>query len=156
MGEGITAHNGLVSRHLNAGDVCHQPAGRHQPLRHDAGVDGVVVSACLERHHDLFQGTVARPFTDAVDRAFHLAGPRLHSREAVGDGKAEVVVAVHADHRSVDVGHAFTQALDHVMHLRRSGVAHGVGDVDRGRTGVDDSLHDAAEEVDFRPRGVLR
>ena len=153
--KGIAAHDRLVPRHLNAGDVRHQPAGRHQPLCDDAGVDVVVVAACLERHHDFFQGAVTGPFADPVDRALHLTGPRLHRRQTVGHGEAEVVVAVHADHRPVDVGHAFPQAFDHVMHLRRCGIAHGVGDVDGGRTGVDDRFHNAAEEVDLRSCGIL-
>ena len=35
------------------------------------------------------------------------------------------------------------------------GVADGVGDVDRGRPGLDGGLDDLAEEVELGPRGVL-
>ncbi len=39
--------------------------------------------------------------------------------------------------------------------LGGGGVAHGVGDVDRGRAGGDGGLDDLAEEVHLGPGGVL-
>ena len=46
---------------------------------------------------------VAGPLADAVDRAFDLPGAFLDGGQAVGDGQAEVVVAVDADDGLVDV-----------------------------------------------------
>jgi hypothetical protein len=114
-----------------------------------------VVGPRPQGHHDLLEGAVAGPLADPVDRALDLAGARLHGGQAVGHRQAEIVVAVGADHRLVDVGHAIDQALDHAVHLRRSGVADRVGDVHRGGPGGDRRLDHAAEEVDLRAGGVL-
>ena len=45
---------------------------------------------------------VAGPLADAVDRAFDLPGPFAQRGQAVGDGQAQVVVAVDAEARLVD------------------------------------------------------
>ena len=84
-----------------------QPAGGNEPLRVDAAWSMlVVIAAGSQRHDDFFERAVAGPFADAVDGAFDLAGAVLDGGQAVGDGQAEVVVAVDADHGLVDVRHA--------------------------------------------------
>ena len=72
-----------------------------------AGVVEIVPRA--ERHDDFFERAVARPFADAVDRAFDLARPGFDGGEAVGHGQSEVVVAMDADDGLVDVRHAVAQ-----------------------------------------------
>ena len=106
MGEGVAADDRLVPLHLHAGDVRDQPAGGHEPRRVDPRRRVVVVAAGAQRHHDFFQRAVAGPLADAVDRALDLAGAVFDGRQAVGHGQAQVVVAVDADHRLVDVRHA--------------------------------------------------
>ena len=115
-----------------------------------------IVVPRLERHDDLFQRAVAGPLADAVDGAFDLAGAVLDGRQAVGHGQAQVVVAVDADHRPVDVRHAVAEQGDTAAHVGRRGVADGVGDVHRGRPGGDRRLDDLAQEVVFGAGGVLR
>ena len=74
-----------------------------EPLGLDAGGQAEVVVAGLERHDDLFERGVAGALADAVDRALDLPGAGLDAGQAVGDGQAQVVVAVRADDRLVDV-----------------------------------------------------
>ena len=66
--------------------------------RVDAGVVRQRVGADLEGHHDLFERRVAGALADAVDGALDLAGAGLHGGERVGDGQAEIVVAVRRQH----------------------------------------------------------
>ena len=156
VGEGVLPHDGLVSRHLDAGDVGDEAAGRHQLLGRDPRGALVIVAPGAEGHHDLLQRAVARPLTQTVDRALDLTRSRLDRCQAVGHGEAQVVVAVRADHRLVDGGHAVDEALDHAVHVRRGRVADGVGDVDGRGTGCDHRLHHPAEKVDLRARRVFR
>ena len=102
----------------------------------------VEVAAGAQGHDDLFQRAVAGPFADAVDRALDLPGAGLDGGQAVGHGQAQVVVAVDADHRLVDVGHALAERCDHAAHVGGRGVADRVGDVDGGGAGVDGRLDD--------------
>ena len=81
--------------------------------------------------------------------------PASHGGQAVGDGQAEVVVAVDADDRLIDVGHALAEGPDHAGVLGGRGVADGVGDVHGGRARLDGGLDDVAEEVGLGPGGVL-
>jgi hypothetical protein len=62
---------------------------------------------------------------------------------------------VHGQHRLVHVGHPFPNAPDELAELRGDGVAHRVGDVDRGGPGPDDLLDQAAEEGQLAAAGVL-
>ena len=58
-----------------------------------------------EGHHDLFQRGVAGPLAEAVDGHLDLARPGGDGRQRVGDGEAQVVVAVDADDRvATDAG----------------------------------------------------
>src|SRR5690606_14252907 len=112
----------------------------------DAGVYVEQVLAGLDRHDDLFQRGVTSPLAEAVDGAFNLARASHHRRQRVGHGQAQVVVAVHGEHRLVGVGDAFEQLADGVGVLVRNGVTDGVRNVDGACAGVDGGLDDAAEE----------
>ena len=55
------------------------------------------VAARVQQHDELLERRVARALADAVDRALDLPRARLRApAKRVGDGEAEVVVAVHA------------------------------------------------------------
>ena len=119
------------------------------------GVGMVEIVAGPQGHDDLFQRAVAGPFAQAVDRTLDLPGAGLDGGQAVGHGHAQVVVAVDADHGLVDVGHAVAERLDDVVHVAGRGVAHGVGNVDRGGPGGDGRLDHLAEEIGLGAGGVL-
>ena len=155
VGEGVAADDRLVPLHADAGDAGNQAAGRHQSRRVDGRLGVVVVAARPHRHHDFLQRAVARPFANAVDGAFDLAGARFDRRQAIGDREAQVVVAMYADDRLVDVRHAIDQRTDDVVEMLRRRVADRVGDVDRRRAGGDRLFDHAAEKVDLRPARVL-
>ena len=86
-------------------------------VRVDAGPGGVIIAARAQRHDDFFQRAVARPLAQSVDRAFDLARPGLDGRQAVGHRHAQVVVAMDADDRPVDVRHAVSQRADDFAHV---------------------------------------
>ena len=56
----------------------------------------------------------------------------------------------------VRAGHRFDQHADQVGAFARRGVAHGIGDVDRGRPGLDGDLDHAAQVIPFGAGGVHR
>ena len=71
-----------------------------------AGPERQHVVAHAHRHHDLFQRGIAGALADAVDGAFDLPRARLHAGERIGDRHAEIVVAMHREHRLVGIRHA--------------------------------------------------
>ena len=89
------------------------------------------VVARLQRHDDLFHRGVAGALAEAVHRAFDLPRAGADRRQRVGDGEAEIVMAMGRDHRLVDVRHALEQHADQRREFLRHGIAHRVGDVDR-------------------------
>ena len=66
-----------------------------QPIRSD-----------VRDHDDLFERRVARALADAVDRALDLPHAGADRGQRVGDGEAEIVVAVRAEDRAVGIRHA--------------------------------------------------
>ena len=103
----------------------------------------------VEHHHDLLERAVAGPLADPVDGALDLAGARPHGGEGVGDGQAEVVVAVDADHR-LRAGDCATSRATMRGELVRRAVADRVGDVDRAGAGRPRPPRDRAQVLDVR------
>ena len=64
-------------------------------------------------------------------------------------------MAVHADHRAVDVGDRPAQVADQGAELGGHRVAHGVRDVDGASAGLDGRFHDLGEKIRLGPRPVL-
>ena len=154
VAKGVGAHNGLVGLNRQAGEVGYQAAGPHEVGGIDVGGQADQVVAGPDGHHDLLQGGVASPLADAVNSALHLTGPGPDGRQAVGYRQAQVVVAVHGDHRLVDVGHLLQDAADEGLELVGDGVAHGVGDVDGGGASVDALLQQLVDVVGVGAGGV--
>ena len=122
----------------------------------DLGIGVEVVAARSQGHHDFFQRTVAGSFANSVDRAFDLTRAVFDGSQAVRHGQPQIVVAMDADHGPVDVGHAVDQCRDRLSHVGRRGIAHGVGNVDRGRPRLDRRLHHPAEKIQLGSSGIFR
>ena len=119
----------------------------------DAGRVGELVGAGLQDHDDLLERAVAGPLADAVDRALDLARAVLDGAERVGDGEAEIVVAVDADDGRL--AERARDLSDERAVLLGDAVADGVGDVDRGGARGDDRARDLDQIFDRRAPAVL-
>ena len=135
--EGVLTDDGLVARDMHAGDARHEPARRIQLVCIDAGRRAEVFSARMQRHDDFFQRAVAGAFADAVDGALDLPGAGRDRGQAVGDGHAQVVVAVHAQHGLADARYIRFQVAEQLGELDRHRVTDSVRNVDRPRAGLD-------------------
>ena len=107
------------------------------------------------RHHDLFQGRVPGPLTQAIDGALHLTGTVGDRSQRVGHGQAQVVVAMHREHGFIGIGNAFHQLADGFTILMGHGITHCVRDIDGAGTGINGSLNHAAQKIQFRSAGIL-
>ena len=153
--EGVAADDRLVVLHGEVGHRRDQPRGPHQHLGIDAGRVGQHVAARLDRHDDLFERGVAGPLADAVDRAFDLARAGPDTGQGVGDGHAEVVVAMHGVDGLVGVRHPLLNGAEHLEVLVGRRVADGIGQVDGRGAALDGGLDAAAQVVDVGARRVL-
>ena len=154
VGERVRAHDGLVRLDDEAGEVADEPAGRRDLLGRDAADEPRELGGSrAEGHHDLLQGGVAGALAEAVDGDLHLAGARLHGRERVGRGEAEVVVAVDGDDR-LAAGERL-HALHERAELGRDRVADRVRDVQGGGAGLQHGRVDLQQVVRVGARGVL-
>ena len=113
------------------------------------------VLARPHRHHDLLERAVAGALADAIDRALDLAGAGADGSQGVGDGHAEVVVAVDRQYDLVDVGDVVLEVPDQRRELTRYGVTDGIGDVDRRCPRLDRRFDDLGEEPRLGARGVF-
>ena len=149
-------HDRLVRLGPDSGHVREHLARRAEPLRDDARVEAVVVARQhAQCHHDLLERRVASALADPIHGALDLARAVLDPGERVGDREPEVVVAVHREHDLVDALHVRRHGLEHVLDVGGVCVAHGVGEVDRLRPGIDRDLHGLAQEVELRAGRVL-
>ena len=155
MGEGVAAHNGLVGRNGLTDDHGQQPAGREKLFGPDVGIKPEHVVPHLEGHDHFLQRGVARPFADAGQSHLGLSGSGLEGGQSVGHAQPQVVVAVHAEHGLVGVGGVLDDVADKVGVDVGNGIAHGVGQVDGGGSGLDDLGHHPDQKVRVRARGVL-
>ena len=145
MGKGIGAHNSLVRLNHKTGGLRHQTRNRNNLRSVDAQCETKVVFACSHRHHHFFQCTVAGPFTQAVDRAFHLTRTTdLHAGQRVRHRHTQIVVTVHRPDGFVSIRNTLTQTQNEVAIELRNGIPHGVGQVNGGGTFINDRFNHAA------------
>ncbi len=147
MGEGIGADDGLVRLHGEAGDGGDEARGFGDHRAVDAGVKWHQIGTRAQRHDDLFHRGVAGALAETVDSAFDLTRAGADGRQRIGNGEAQIVVAMNRDDRLVDVGHAVEQHLDEGRELLRHRIAQRIGNVDGASTGLDCRFHTAAEEI---------
>ena len=79
--ECVSPHDRLVRLDGVAGQPGHQPRGTGNLARRRSGVQGDIVLARVQEHHDLLQRGVTGAFTDAVDRALNLPSTGQQPRE---------------------------------------------------------------------------
>ena len=121
--------------------------GRMQARRADAGFDMEQIAARAQRHHEFLERRVAGALADAGQRAFGLARARCDRGEAVRDGHAEIVVAMHREHGALDARHVRAQIADALEHLRRRRVADRVRNIQRAGAGVEHGAEHFGEVV---------
>ena len=153
--ERVVPDDRLVGLDPDAGERGHEPAGTEDLLCLDARLAIEFVPARLERHDDFLKRGVAGALADAVDGALDLPGAGEDGGEGIGGGEAEVVVAVDADDRAVDVGDFAADGRDEFEEFGRRRVADGVGDIDGDGAGVNDGGEDLDDVVGIRPARVL-
>ena len=90
----LAADDGLVGRGAEADAFGEHLAGGVELLHDDVVRVGQLVAADHESGGDLFESGVAGALADAVDGALDLARAGLDAGEGVGDGHAEVVMAM--------------------------------------------------------------
>ena len=83
----------------------------------------------MHGHHQLFQSGITSAFTDAIHRALQLTRSRFHGLKEIGDGQPEIVVAMHGNHRVIDIRHMLIDARDQAPKFRRCGVSHRVWNI---------------------------
>ncbi len=155
MGEGIASDDGFVGLHGHAGDFAQQLAGGEEMFGGDGRFVGIAIVANAHGHDDLFERGVAGALSDTVDGAFDLARSSGDGGHGVGDGHAEIVVAVGGDGDVLDSLHAAADGCDQLAELGGHGVADRVRNIERGRAGLDDCFEHLAEEFRIGARSIF-
>ena len=111
----------------------------------------------LDDHGNLLQRSVACTLTDTVDGDFHLPGSIDYAGDGVGSGHAQVVVAMGRKDgttflQTIDVVH---EIFDFLAILPGHAIACGVGDVDDGRSSLDNCIHNLGKIFVFGATGVF-
>ena len=153
--EGVGADDGLVRLDRDAGVRADQAAGADDLSGVDVRAHAELLRPRMQRHHDLFEGGVARAFADAVDRHLDLPRAVLDRRQRVRGRQPQVVVAVGRDDHILRARHILSDAADQPAELARQGVARRIRDVQRGRAGLDRHLEHLVEEFGIGAARVL-
>jgi hypothetical protein len=90
-----------------------------------------------------------------LTQTFHLARPGPDSGQGVGHGHAQVIVAMHADHRVFNLGHVLADLGYQILELMGQRVAHRVRDVDGGGAILKRHSHRSHIKVGIAAAGVL-
>ena len=114
-------------------------------------LNGSRSDAHARRHDDFLERRVAGALADAVDGALDLTRAAGQRRQRIGDGEAEIVVAVRAPDHLVGAGHAVDQPREERLDLVGRRVADRVGQVDGRGARLDDRFDDC-----HRKSGSLR
>ena len=156
VGESVRAHHRLVGLHQHPGQLAHEPAGAIDLLVVNVAPHTIDVRTQADRGGDLLDRGVAGALADAVDAALDLARPRAYRGQRVGHRHAQVVVAMHGEDHVTQRRHLFVEPAHQRRPFLRRGVAHRVGDVDRGRARLDGGGDDLSQELLLGAAGVHR
>jgi len=153
--EGVASDNGFVGLDGDAGDLAEQLAGGKKMLGGNSGFVRIAIVADAHGHDQFFERGVACALTDAIDGALDLAGSGGDGGHGVGDGHAEIVVAVGGDSDALDSLDATADGRDQFAELGGNRVADGVGNIERGGAGFDDGFQNLAKEFGIGAGGVF-
>ncbi len=106
-------------------------------------------------HYNLFKGGVTGALADAVNGALDLSSSGGDGRHGVGNGHAEVVVAMGGDGDVLDSLDASADGCDQFAEFRGDGIADGVGDVERGGAGFHYRIEHLAEKFRVGAGGIF-
>jgi hypothetical protein len=101
--KGILTDDRFVALYEHSRDARNQATCAAKLGGVDTGLDTVVVLTSLERHDNFFEGRVSRTLAQPVDRAFDLSRSCFDCRETVRNGQTEIVMAMRADDRLMDI-----------------------------------------------------
>ena len=156
MGKGIGTDNRLVGLHRHTGNGAYQPAAGVNMLNGNISMDMHLVRPGANGHNHLFHGSIAGPLTQAVNRAFNLAGAVVDSRKRVGHSQAKIIMAMNTDNRLIDISNIIYQVADLFTMLIGQGIAGSVRKVDGCGTRLNDGFKDPADKVYIASGGIFR
>ena len=148
--EGILTDDGLVSWRVHTCNARDETRCRIQAGRINSGFDVEKLSPGLDRHDDLFKAAVACTFADTVDRAFNLPRARVNGGQAISDGHAQIIVAVHAQGDLVDARNMLAEITKQFVKFSRHGVADRIGNIDGRCTSLNGGADDLGEVSQLR------
>ena len=146
----ISPNDSLVRRAAKTNEFCEHLAGWEELVQLDVVRIGQLVTTNHQRCGDLFESSIAGAFTDTVDRALGLSCSGLDTGQGIGDGHAEIVVAVCGQDDIIDAGNFFDEHAEGGGVLVWCGVSDRVGNIDRSCPGLDrngDNLDEEGDEL---------
>ena len=90
-------NNGFGPLRLHTGEPGDEAAGGNNLRGIHLHIHAQIGAAGTNRHDNIFGGGVAGALAEAVDAGIHALGPVAQPFDGVGDGQAQVVVAVGGD-----------------------------------------------------------
>ena len=156
VGERVAADDRLVALHLHAGDVRHQPAGGHQPLRVDPRV-GSGSNRCAVRMAITTSSSEQLPARSPMPLIVHSICPAPFSTPArlLATARPRSLWQCTLITALSMFGTRSRSVRITLPHVRRRGVADGVGNVDRRGAGVDGRFDHLAEKIGLGAGGVF-
>lgn len=153
--EGVGSYNGLVGLYYHAREGRYQLRDPEEERGVDGVVDGKKVGVGMDSHDNLLHGSVACTLANTIDRDLDLTDSIANSREGVGSGESEIVVAMSRPDDLVGSLGVSDQVLDHGAVLLGHVVTDSVGDVEGCGAGLDDGREDRAQKVLVTPSCIL-
>ena len=108
----VGADHGLVRLHRITGNGRNEFRRRHNLGGVNTCLDVEIILPGAQRHHDFFQRCITGTLPQTVDGAFHLSRARFYGRERIGNGHAEIIVAMGRPYDLVRIGDAFKQCAE--------------------------------------------
>lgn len=108
----------------------------------------------FQRHRQLLQCTVARPFADPINGNFDLCRAAINRGKAVGYRQAQIVMAVSAVADLVAAPCALPHPPEHLAVFIRQSVADRIRQIDDRRSLLNNGFNHFNQIVDARARGI--
>src|ERR1700730_3257016 len=110
-------------------------------------VFAIEILSSLDCHDDFLQSNITSSLADAVDGSFHLPGTGADCGQRIGYGEPQVIVAMYANDRVINISDVVLQILNDRSELLRYGIANRIRNIHRGSAGFDSCLDDLGQKL---------
>src|SRR5690554_144246 len=120
-----------------------------------AGIKIIKILPRADGHYNFFERGVTCTLSQPVDGALYLTSTLGYRCQRVGNGKTQIVMAMHRENGFISIGNTIKKLMDSFCKLLRYSITNRIGDINRVGASIYGRLNNSTEKIQLRPASIL-